>query len=280
MEFAKILHIKGRLICLNTPRIMGILNITPDSFYDGGKFVEEVKFLKQAEKMLMEGADILDIGGYSSRPRGENISMSVERKRIEPAIQSAIKHFPEAIISIDTFRSEIARIAVDNGAAIINDISGGELDRNMLKTVVKLSIPYIAMHMRGNPQTMHKFCAYENITEEIFDFFVRKKYMYHSLGGKDIMIDPGFGFSKNITQNYTLLKNLSILKKIEAPIVVGISRKSMVYRKLCSTPSATLNGTTILNTFALLNGASILRVHDVHEAKQIIQLIFDTVLVT
>ena len=252
---------------------MGILNVTPDSFYDGGKFVDEVNILRQVEKMLNEGADFIDVGGYSSRSDANDISDTEELARIIPVVKVLLKEFPSAIISIDTFRSSVAKAAVDVGAAIINDISAGELDKAMIETVAGLQVPYIAMHMQGTPQTMAQFTNYENVTKEIIDYFHRKISQLQHAGLKDIIIDPGFGFAKTVDQNFELLNKLDHLQIFEKPLLVGLSRKSMIWRTLKTTPESALNGTTALNTLALLKGASILRVHDVKEAKEVIQLI-------
>lgn len=252
---------------------MGILNVTPDSFYDGGKFVDEVNILRQVEKMLNEGADFIDVGGYSSRADANDISDTEELARIIPVVKVLLKEFPSAIISIDTFRSTVAKAAVDVGAAIINDISAGELDKSMIETVAALRVPYIAMHMQGTPQTMAQLTNYENVTKEIIDYFYRKIFQLQSAGIKDIIIDPGFGFAKTVDQNFELLNRLDHLQIFEKPLLVGLSRKSMIWRTLKTTPESALNGTTTLNTLALLKGASILRVHDVKEAKEVIQLI-------
>lgn len=252
---------------------MGILNVTPDSFYDGGKFVDEVNILRQVEKMLIEGADFIDVGGYSSRPGAHDISDTEELARIIPVVKVLLKKFPSITISIDTFRAPVAKAAVDVGGAMINDISAGELDKAMIETVAALRVPYIAMHMQGTPQTMTQFTNYENVTKEIIDYFHRKIFQLQSAGIKDIIVDPGFGFAKTVDQNFELLNRLDHLQIFEKPLLVGLSRKSMIWRTLKTTPENALNGTTALNTLALLKGASILRVHDVKEAKEVIQLI-------
>ena len=257
---------------MTSPKVMGVLNVTPDSFYDGGKFVEEGSILKQAERMLTEGADFLDVGGYSSRPHAIDITDKEELGRVIPVVKVLLKEFPSAIVSIDTFRSAIAKEAVDCGASIVNDISAGELDKAMVETVAALQVPYIAMHMQGTPQTMAQFTNYENLTKEITDYFHRKILQLQSAGIKDIILDPGFGFAKTVDQNFELLNKLEHLRIFEKPLLVGLSRKSMIWRTLKTTPESALNGTTVLNTLALLKGASILRVHDVKEAKEIIQL--------
>jgi len=268
----KTLLVQGKIMDMTSPKVMGVLNVTPDSFYDGGKFVEEGSIIKQAEKMLTEGADFLDVGGYSSRPHAIDITDKEEFGRVIPVVNLLLKEFPAAIISIDTFRSAVAKAAVDCGAALVNDISAGELDKAMVETAAALRVPYIAMHMQGTPQTMTQFTNYENLTKEITDYFHRKISQLQSAGLKDIIIDPGFGFAKTVDQNFELLNKLEHLRIFEKPVLVGLSRKSMIWRTLKTKPESALNGTTVLNTLALLKGASILRVHDVKEAKEIIQL--------
>lgn len=269
----KTLNVQGKLIDLSTPKVMGILNVTPDSFYGSSRFAEPSAILKQVEKMITEGADFIDVGGYSSRPGATDISEKEETERVLPAIQSIQKEFPDAIISIDTFRSEVARQAVMNGASMINDISGGEADVKMMDAVVALKVPYIAMHMRGTPQTMTQLTTYENLIKDITDYFHKKVDQLHRLGVKDIIIDPGFGFAKTVDQNFELLHHLDYLQLVGKPLLVGLSRKSMIWRTLNTTPDHALNGTTALHTIALLKGASILRVHDVKEAVETIKLV-------
>ena len=269
----KTILVKGNLLDLSEPKIMGILNITPDSFYDGGKFKEETALLKQVEKMLAEGATFIDIGGYSSRPGAKDISEEVEKERVLPAVEIIIKKFPECIISVDTFRSTIAKLAVEAGASLINDISGGSLDKKMPEVVAALQVPYILMHMQGTPQTMNTLTNYENLLKEIVDYFHQKISMFQALGVKDIIIDPGFGFAKTIDQNFELLQKLDSMKILEKPILVGLSRKSTIWKTLSIKPEEALNGTTSLNTVALLKGANILRVHDVKEAMEIVKLL-------
>jgi len=252
---------------------MGILNVTPDSFYDGGKFVNDGSVVKQVEKMLAEGADFIDVGGYSSRHDADDITVAEEMTRIIPVVKILLKEFPSVIISIDTFRSAVAKAAIDCGAALVNDISAGELDGAMIETVAALQVPYIAMHMQGTPKTMTQFTSYTNLTKEIIDYFHHKIFQLQSAGVKDIIIDPGFGlFAKTVDQNFELLNKLDHLQIFENPVLVGLSRKSMIWRTLKTNPESALNGTTVLNTLALLKGASILRVHDVKEAKEVIQL--------
>ena len=266
------INCKGTLIDLTTPKIMGILNITPDSFYDGGKYQNEKSILIQVEKMLNEGTTFIDVGAYSSRPGAKHVSEEDELKRIVPIVELILKNFSEIYLSIDTFRSKIAEECINSGAAIINDISAGKLDKNMIPTIGKLSVPYIMMHMKGNPQTMQSQTQYVNLIKEITYYFSEQiaKAKQHQI--KDLIIDPGFGFSKTIDQNYELLNNLENLNLLEFPILVGVSRKSMIYKLLKKAPEDALNGTTCLNTIALIKGAKILRVHDVKEAKECITL--------
>jgi dihydropteroate synthase len=269
----KTICLKGRLFDISTPTIIGILNVTPDSFYDGGKYQGEKRILQRAEQILNEGGQIIDIGGYSSRPNAEDISIEEEKKRVLQAIDLILKHFSDALISIDTFRAEVAKQAVEAGACMVNDISGGALDDKMFETVAALNVPYILMHSRGTPQTMMQFTHYHHILLEILDYFQKKVHILINLGVKDIIIDPGFGFAKNIPQNYELLNHLEYLKILGLPLVVGISRKSMIYKVLDQTPEDALNGTTILNTVALLKQSAFLRVHDVKEAVEIVELL-------
>ena len=258
---------------LSTPKIMGILNVTPDSFYDGGKYQHEKEFLLQAEKMIAEGANFIDVGGYSSRPGATDISLAEESRRVLPVVNQLTKIFPEVIVSIDTFRSEVAARAVQEGARMINDISGGQLDERMFETVAALQVPYVLMHFRGTPQTMTTLSEYENLTKEMVDYFHQKIAMLQKFKVKDIVIDPGFGFAKNVTQNFSLLNHLNHFQFIGKPLLVGLSRKSMIWKTLSTNPEQALNGTTALHTVALLKGASILRVHDVKEAAETIKLI-------
>ena len=268
----KTLHVRGKLVDLQTPRVMGILNLTPDSFYDGGKFTDEKSILTHVENMLRDGATFIDIGGYSSRPGAIHISEADEMNRVLPAIQSISKKFPEALLCIDTFRASVARRAIESGACIINDISGGELDPLMFNTVADLGVPYILMHMRGTPQTMTTLTQYDNLLHDIVIYFQKKISQLQNLGVKDIVIDPGFGFAKTADQSYQILENLDYLQILGMPILAGLSRKSMIWKKLGTTPEGALNGTTVLNTVALLRGASILRVHDVKEAHECLLL--------
>ncbi len=264
---------KGKLIDLTTPKIMGVLNLTPDSFYDGGSYNNKERALAQTEKMLLEGATFIDIGGASSKPGSVEISTDEELARVLPVIEEIHKTFPETSISIDTYRSDVAKLAVAAGAAVVNDISGGNLDAKMLKTVGALGVPYVAMHMQGTPQNMQDKPSYDNILTDIRSFFAAKIDAAHKAGIHDIIIDPGFGFGKTLKHNYSLLKNLSSIKMNGIPMLIGVSRKSMIYKLLQTEVTDALNGTTVLNTVALQQGAQILRVHDVKEAHQAVQLI-------
>lgn len=267
------INCKQSLIDFSVPKVMGIVNITPDSFYDGGKSTSEAAILKQVEKMLKDGATFIDVGGYSSRPNAEDISVQEEIDRAIPAIELILSHFPDTLISIDTFRSEVARTAVESGAAMVNDISGGDLDSKMIQTVAELQVPYIIMHMRGTPKTMTQLTDYDNITTEVIYDLSAKIREARAAGINDIIVDPGFGFAKTPRQSFELLKNLKLLQTLEAPILSGISRKSFIYKTLQITPQEALNGTTVMNTIAILNGSAILRVHDVKEATECIKLL-------
>ena len=266
------IHCRNQIIRFNRPIVMGIINTTPDSFYDGGKFNEELAFIKRFEQMLDEGAMIIDVGGASSRPGASPLTTEEEISRTIPFIRKAIEQFPNAIISIDTYNSIVAQEAVYAGASIINDISGGSLDENMFSVVEKMKVPYILMHMKGTPQTMNTQNNYSDLKEDVYDYFSAKIKELNNRGIKDIILDPGFGFAKDIQQNYDLLKNLNYFETLQLPILVGVSRKSMIYKVLKTTPEQSLNGSTALNMIGLLNGASILRVHDVKEACETIQL--------
>ena len=267
------LNCNGKLVDVSSPKVMGILNITPDSFFDGGKYNNETDILQQVEKMLSEGATFIDVGAYSSRPGATHISETEEVQRIIPIIELLVENFPEIIISVDTFRSNVAEKSVEAGAAIINDISGGKMDDNMFKTVAKLQVPYIMMHMLGTPQNMQQNPVYEDVTKEVISFFAAQISKLKQLKLNDIIIDVGFGFGKTIEHNYQLLKDLALFKNLGAPILAGISRKSMLYKPLEITPQLALNATTSANTIALLNGANILRVHDVKEAMEAIKIV-------
>lgn len=267
------INCKGNLIDLSTPKVMGILNCTPDSFYDGGKYKNESDILLQVDKMLGDGATFIDIGAYSSKPGADYVSEEEELQRLLPIIELVFKHFPETLISVDTFRSNIAQKTVENGASIINDISAGMLDENMLETVAKLQVPYIMMHMKGNPQTMQSLANYEDVVKEMMFYFSERINKAWSFGLNDIIIDPGFGFAKTLEQNYEVLQKLDYFNSLELPILVGVSRKSMIYKALENSPQDALNGTSILNTIALQKGANILRVHDVKEAVECVKLV-------
>lgn len=269
----KLLNCGGNLLTSEVPLVMGIVNITPDSFFDGGKYLTENLLIRHAEKLLAEGADILDLGACSTRPGAEEISLSEEINRLIPAIHLIKKHFPDVIVSADTYRASVAEAAVGAGAAIINDISGGTLDPAMFDMVARLKVPYILMHIKGNPKTMQENPVYENIVNEVLNYFIEKTENLKSLGVKDIIIDPGFGFGKQLEHNYQLLSGWDVLKMLGYPILAGISRKSMINKVLKTTPEHALNGTTVLNTLLLQKGVSILRVHDVKEAKEAVKLV-------
>jgi len=266
------INCKGNLIDLATPKVMGILNVTPDSFYDGGKHKDTSAILKQTEKMLEEGASFIDIGAYSSRPDASFVSEALEIDRLIPIVALLVKHFPEALLSVDTFRSTIAQICIDEGAALINDISAGNLDPDMMPTIARNKVPYIMMHMKGTPQTMKELNIYTNLMEAICCYFSEKIERARALGIYDLIIDPGFGFAKNVTQNFELLQKFDLLKTFEVPILAGISRKSMIYKTLKTDASQALNGTTALHMVALQKGANLLRVHDVKEAVECVKL--------
>ncbi|MEC4003884.1 dihydropteroate synthase [Flavobacterium sp. SUN052] len=266
------LNCNGQLIDLSTPKVMGILNVTPNSFFDGGKYANEKAVLLQVEKMLSEGATFIDIGAYSSKPSAEFVSEEEELNRLLPVIDLVLKNFPKTLISIDTFRSKVAQKGIENGAALINDISAGNLDENMMQTVAQLQVPYIMMHMKGTPKTMQSLAQYENIVKEMLFYFSQKVAQARSLGINDLILDPGFGFAKTLEQNYEVLQKLELFQMTELPILVGISRKSMIYKALETTAENSLNGTTFLNAISLQKGANILRVHDVKEAIECVKL--------
>jgi dihydropteroate synthase len=251
---------------------MGILNITPDSFYDGGRFTDNDAILQQVQKMLDEGASIIDVGGMSSRPGAENIPLKEELDRVLPVIELLKKNFGDILISIDTVKAEVARQAIATGASLVNDISAGTMDETMYPTVAELGVPYVLMHMQGRPENMQQKPSYEAIIEEVLDFFIAQIGQLRALGVKDIILDPGFGFGKTMEHNYTLLKKMHVFQMLNLPILAGLSRKSMIYKKLKTTPDLALNGTSVLNLVALQQGARILRVHDVKEAREVIQL--------
>lgn len=266
------MNCNGKLIDLSSPKVMGILNITPNSFYDGGKFTVENQILVQVEKMILEGATFIDIGAYSSKPNAEFVSETEEIYRIIPVLELILNKFPETIISIDTFRSEVARICLENGAAIINDISAGNGDDKMWETIAKYNVPYIMMHMKGNPKTMQTLANYDDVVKEILIYFSDKIAKARSLGINDLIIDPGFGFAKTLEQNFEVLQKLELFQMLDLPILAGISRKSMIYKTLETNAENALNGTSVLNTIALTKGAKILRVHDVKEAVECVNL--------
>lgn len=266
------LNCKGRLLVVDKPLVMGIINATPDSFYEGSRFSNIDTILKQAEKMIHDGAAIIDVGGQSTRPGSKRVSADEELSRVAEAISTLNKEFPETIISIDTYYSKVASAAVDAGASIINDISGGIMDENMHDTVAALKVPYVLMHIKGDPSNMQINPSYDNVTLEVLDYLKMKIHQIQKKGITDIIIDPGFGFGKTIAHNFQLLKDLSVFRMLDAPILLGISRKSTIYKTLGVTAEEALNGTTVLNTIGLMNGAAILRVHDVKEAKEAIDL--------
>jgi dihydropteroate synthase len=269
----KTLNVNGRLIDLETPRVMGILNVTPDSFYDGGRFESDSAILRHVEEMLTEGADFIDVGGYSTRPGAAEITVKEESERVLKVIKSIKKHFSDTAISIDTFRSEVASAAIAEGAGLINDVSGGQLDEKMFEMVARLKVPYILMHMRGNPKTMTKLTMYDDLITDLINFFHHRINVLTTLGVKDIIIDPGFGFAKTREQNFHVLDKLDSLKIFGRPILTGLSRKSIVWKTLDISAEEALNGTTALHAIALYKGASIIRAHDVKECVQVIRLI-------
>ena len=266
------INCNGKLVDLNTPKVMGVLNITPDSFYDGGRYKDTNSVLNQTEKLISEGATFLDIGAYSSRPGADFISENEELKRIVPVVELIQKNNPDVLISIDSFRAKVIRECVSAGAVISNDISAGKLDPDMIKTVGELGVPYIMMHMRGTPQTMKNHITYQHLINEIYAYFSKQIELARQHNITDIIIDPGFGFAKTLAQNYELLNQMEFFKNLNCPILTGVSRKSMIYKVLGCTAEEALNGTTALNMVALMNGACILRVHDVKEAVECIKL--------
>ena len=268
----KMIKVRGELMDLSHPKIMGILNVTPDSFYEGSRMTSEKIFLKRAEEMVSEGVDIIDVGGYSSRPGADHIEEAEEINRISEAIKSLRQNF-NTIISIDTFRSNVAKTALDSGADIINDISGGQLDNSMFDLISEAKVPYIMMHMRGTPQTMRGLTEYDDLFAEMTKYFQERVKTLNDRGVEDVILDVGFGFAKTVDQNYDILRNLDYFEVMSRPMLVGVSRKSMVFKTLETTAQEALNGTTVLNTIALLKGASILRVHDVKEASEAIKLV-------
>ena len=265
------INCKGELLSMDTPRVMGILNHTPDSFYEGSRVTEKT-LLQRAETMLVQGADFIDVGGYSTRPNAPEVSQAEELSRVVPVVRSLVQHFPEIRISVDTFRSEVARQSLLEGACIINDISAGLLDEQMLATVAQFQVPYIAMHLVGTPQTMQQHTDYKDIISDMRYYFSERKAKALQAGINDFIVDVGFGFSKTLDQNYEVLKHLELFHSFGCPLLVGFSRKSMLYKLLNTDPAGALNATTVVNTIALMKGAHILRVHDVKEAKECVTL--------
>lgn len=266
------INCNGKLIDLTTPKVMGILNLTPDSFYDGGKYGDIDAAISQVEVMLSDGATFIDVGAYSSRPGATDISVEEEERRLIPVVRQLVTTFPEIVISVDTFRASVAKKAIEAGAAVVNDISAGMLDDDMLAVVGALQVPYIMMHMRGTPQTMKQLTTYDNFLKEVMYYFSERVAVAKSHKINDLVIDPGFGFAKTTAQSFELLKNIDLLETFEVPVLAGISRKSMIYKTLDVTADNALNGTTVLNTVAISKGARILRVHDVKEAMEVISL--------
>jgi len=266
------LNAGGKLIDLSRPKVMGIINLTPDSFYAGSRKPLTGEAVEQAEKMLSEGAAFLDLGAYSSRPGAEDISVQEEMDRLLPAVEAITNKFPHAVLSVDTFRAPVAEAAIKAGAHIINDISGGQLDADMFATIARLQVPYILMHMKGNPQNMNSLANYDDVFGEVYDYFVERYYQLKQLGVKDVIIDPGFGFAKKPEHGYTLMNRLQEFNQLQLPILVGVSRKKMIYGLLGGTAAEALNGTTALNTIALTKGANILRVHDVKDAVDAVKV--------
>jgi len=270
-----LINCTGSLIDLSIPKVMGILNCTPDSFFDGGKYKNESELLMQTDRMLAEGVAFIDIGAYSSKPNADVVSEAEELQRIVPVVELVLKHFPDTLISIDTFRAGVAKTCVESGAAIINDISAGMLDEAMLAIVGQLKVPYIMMHMRGTPQTMVKLTQYEDIMKEMLSYFSERISAARAADINDIIIDPGFGFAKTLKQNYEVLNKMELFEITGLPLLAGVSRKSMIYKLLGTTPTESLNGTTVLNTLALTKGAKILRVHDVKEAVETVKIMMN-----
>ena len=267
------INVRGRLLDLSEPQVMGILNVTPDSFYSGSRKQSEEEIRERVHQIIDEGGSMIDIGAYSSRPGADDVSAEEEIERLRKGMKIVREIAPDIPVSVDTFRADVAKVAIEElGADIINDISGGELDKDMFATVAKLGVPYILMHMKGNPQTMQSETSYDDMMKEILLYFAEKVQKLRDLGQKDIILDPGYGFAKNLEQNYLLLHNQEALKVFNLPLLVGVSRKSMIYRLLGKTPQEALNGTTVLNTIALQKGASILRVHDVKECVEVVKI--------
>ena len=267
------INCKGELVDLTVPKVMGILNLTPDSFYDGGKYKDESAVLKKVEQMLNDGATFIDMGAYSSRPGAEHVSEDEEMKRMLPLLELTLKNFPETLVSIDTFRSKLAAACLERGAAMINDISAGNLDPEMFDMISRYQVPYIMMHLKGTPQSMQKEAQYDDLIKDLMFYFSEKTQKAKSKKVNDIIIDPGFGFAKTTSQNYSLLNALNLFQTFGCPLLIGLSRKSMVYKVLQSSPKEALNGTTVLHTIALLKGVNLLRVHDVKEAMECVTLV-------
>ena len=271
---ARYINVNGSLLDLSQPRVMGILNVTPDSFYAGSRTQTEAEIVRRVRQIVSEGAAIIDIGAYSSRPNADNVSSREEMERLRMGLKILFEIQPDAVVSVDTFRADVARMCVEEyGVAIINDIAAGEMDANMFHTVAALNVPYIMMHMQGTPQSMQQHPHYDNLLKEVFLYFARKVQQLRDLGVKDIILDPGFGFGKTMEHNYELLSYLEEFRIFELPLLVGVSRKSMIYRLLDITPQEALNGTTVLDTICLLKGADILRVHDVKEAVETVRIV-------
>lgn len=267
------INTNGKLMDLSTPQVMGILNITPDSFYAGSRVEDEAEITRRVTQIISEGADMIDVGAYSSRSGADDVTPEEEMKRLRKGLGIVRKLYPEAVVSVDTFRADVAQMCVEEfDVQIINDISGGMLDANMFATVARLGVPYILMHMKGTPQTMQNQPHYDNVVREVMLYFAEKVQQLRDLGAKDIILDPGFGFAKTLDHNYQLMEHLEDFRLLELPILVGVSRKSMIYRLLDSTPQEALNGTTVLNTVALMKGANILRVHDVKECVEAVRI--------
>lgn len=268
------INVKGRLLDLTTPQVMGILNVTPDSFYSGSRMQTQEEIAVRARQIIDEGASIIDIGAYSSRSNAEHITAGEEMNRLRTGLEIVNRNHPDAIVSVDTFRADVAEQCVkDYGVAIVNDIAAGEMDDRMFETVARLGVPYIMMHMQGTPQNMQKEPHYDNLIKEVFIYFARKVQQLRDLGMKDIILDPGFGFGKTLEHNYELMAHLEEFSIFELPLLVGVSRKSMIYKLLGGTPQNALNGTTVLDTVALMKGANILRVHDVREAVEAVRIV-------
>lgn len=271
---ARYINVNGSLLDLSQPRVMGILNVTPDSFYAGSRTQTEAEIVRRVKQIVSEGAAIIDIGAYSSRPNADNVSAREEMERLRMGLKILFEIQPDAVVSVDTFRADVARMCVEEyGVAIINDIAAGEMDANMFHTVAALNVPYIMMHMQGTPQSMQQHPHYDNLLKEVFLYFARKVQQLRDLGVKDIILDPGFGFGKTMEHNYELLSHLEEFRIFELPLLVGVSRKSMIYCLLDITPQEALNGTTVLDTICLLKGADILRVHDVKEAVETVRIV-------